>query len=65
MKLNDYFLQPAYLMTSFHTVVIEPGEKEQEIHTDDGLIALPRPRPLMGIVSRPIFLSWILVKFTC
>ncbi|KAH7420147.1 hypothetical protein BKA64DRAFT_589071 [Cadophora sp. MPI-SDFR-AT-0126] len=49
MKLNDYFLQPAYLMTSYHTVVIEPGEKEQEIHTDDGLIALPRPRPLMGI----------------
>lgn len=47
-KLNDYFLQPAYLITSYHTVVIEPGEKEQEIHTDDGLISLPRPRPLMG-----------------
>ncbi|KAH7350610.1 hypothetical protein BKA65DRAFT_498668 [Rhexocercosporidium sp. MPI-PUGE-AT-0058] len=49
LKLNDYFLQKAYLMTSYHTVVIGPGEKEQEIHTDDGLIALPRPRPLMGI----------------
>lgn len=38
-------------MTSYHTVVIKPGAKEQEIHTDDGLIALPRPRPLIGIVS--------------
>lgn len=51
MKLNDYFLEPNCLMTSFHTVNIGPGSKEQEIHTDDGLIALPRPRPLMGIVS--------------
>jgi len=49
LKLNDYFLQPNYLMTSYHTVVIKPGAKEQEIHTDDGLIALPRPRPLIGI----------------
>ncbi|KAE8453888.1 hypothetical protein EG329_007664 [Mollisiaceae sp. DMI_Dod_QoI] len=49
MKLNDYFLQPNYLLTSFHTVNIGPGSKAQEIHTDDGLIALPRPRPLMGI----------------
>jgi hypothetical protein len=50
-KLNEYFLQPNFLMTSYHTVVINPGEREQEIHTDDGLIHLPRPRPLMGIVS--------------
>jgi len=47
-KLNDYFLQPNCLMTSYHTVVIGPGEKEQQMHTDDGLIGLPRPRPLMG-----------------
>jgi len=37
--------------TSFHTVTIQPGEKEQSMHTDDGLINLPRPRPLMGVVS--------------
>jgi len=49
-KLNEYFLQPNFLMTSYHTVNIGPGSKEQEIHTDDGLIALPRPRPLMGAV---------------
>ena len=51
LKLNDYFLQPNYLMTSFHTVTIGPGAKEQEMHTDDGLIMLPRPRPLIGIVG--------------
>jgi hypothetical protein len=50
MKLNDYFLQDKCLLTSFHTVVIEPGEGNQMMHTDDGLIVLPRPRPLMGIV---------------
>ena len=50
LKLNDYFLQPHYLMTSYHTVNIESGSVEQNIHTDDGLIPLPRPRPLMGIV---------------
>lgn len=59
LKLNDYFLQPHYLLTSFHTVDIGPGAKQQEIHTDDGLIALPRPKPLMGIVSHSLcFLFW-------
>jgi len=51
-KLNDYFLEPNPLLTSYHTVVIEPAEKPQLLHTDDGLIALPRPRPLMGIVCK-------------
>ena len=50
LALNDYFLQPNYLMTSFHTVNIRPGAREQNMHTDDGLIELPRPRPLMGVV---------------
>ncbi|KAE9378424.1 phytanoyl-CoA-dioxygenase-like protein [Stipitochalara longipes BDJ] len=49
LKLNDYFLQENYLLTSFHTVTIDAGESEQSMHTDDGLIHLPRPRPLMGI----------------
>ncbi|RFU32323.1 hypothetical protein B7463_g4024, partial [Scytalidium lignicola] len=46
--LNDYFLQPKYLINTFHTVVINPGEKPQGIHTDDGLIQIPRPKPLLG-----------------
>lgn len=52
-KLNDYFLQPNCLLSSYNTVVVMPGQKKQETHTDDGLIILPRPRPLMGIVSYP------------
>ena len=58
LKLNDYFLQPNYLLTSFHTVDIGPGSKSQDIHTDDGLIQLPRPRPLMGIVSSKYAFPW-------
>lgn len=50
LALNDYFLQPNYLITSLHTVVIYPGQTAQAIHCDDGLIALPRPRPLIGTV---------------
>lgn len=50
LAILDYFLQPNYLMTSYHTVTIKPGQLEQEIHTDDGLIPLERPRPLLGIV---------------
>ncbi|PQE05827.1 phytanoyl- dioxygenase family protein [Rutstroemia sp. NJR-2017a BVV2] len=46
--LNDYFLQPNPLLSSFHTVVIYPGQTAQPIHTDDGLVALSRPRPLIG-----------------
>lgn len=52
LALNDYFLQPNYLITSLHTVVIYPGQTAQPIHCDDGLVALPRPRPLIGIVRR-------------
>ncbi|KAG9238426.1 phytanoyl-CoA-dioxygenase-like protein [Amylocarpus encephaloides] len=49
LKMNDYFLQEHYLLTSYHSVDIGPGERSQEMHTDDGLVHLPRPRPLMGI----------------
>lgn len=56
LALNDYFLQPHYLLNTFQSTVIQPGEKEQLMHTDDGLIPLPRPRPLMGIVSVLVYL---------
>ncbi|CAG8982094.1 hypothetical protein HYALB_00014019 [Hymenoscyphus albidus] len=49
LKLNDYFLEPNYLLTSWQTVDVGPGSKRQEMHNDDGLIHLPRRRPLMGI----------------
>ncbi|KAH8820818.1 hypothetical protein F5884DRAFT_745159 [Xylogone sp. PMI_703] len=47
--LNDYFLQPNYLLNTFQSVIIRPGEEPQNIHTDDGLIPIPRPKPLFGI----------------
>lgn len=53
LALNDYFLEPNYLLNSYHTVAIGSGEAPQTIHTDDGLVSLPRPRPLMGTV-RPL-----------
>ncbi|QSZ36801.1 hypothetical protein DSL72_006684 [Monilinia vaccinii-corymbosi] len=49
LALNDYFLRPNYLLSSLHTVVIYPGQTAQPLHCDDGLIELPRPRPLIGI----------------
>lgn len=49
LKLTDYFLQPNYLLTFLHSVNLGPGSPAQAIHTDDGLIQLPRPRPLFGV----------------
>ncbi|CZR66854.1 uncharacterized protein PAC_16755 [Phialocephala subalpina] len=66
LKILDHFLEENYLVTSYHTVTIEPGEREQEMHTDDGLIDLPRPRPLMGIVCwRPSPKVLSAAKWTC
>ncbi|KAG9240291.1 hypothetical protein BJ878DRAFT_468598 [Calycina marina] len=40
----------------FHSVVIQPAEKAQILHTDDGLIPPPRPCPLIGVVSAMVAL---------
>ena len=48
LALNDYFLDPGYLLTAFHTISINPGEKAQGLHHDDGYIQVPRPRPPFG-----------------
>lgn len=48
LALNNYFLDPGYLITAFHTITINPGEKAQGLHHDDGYIPLPRPRPPLG-----------------
>ena len=50
LALNDYFLQVNYQLNGIASVFINPGQEVQKMHTDDGLIALPRPRPLMGVV---------------
>ncbi|KAI9881716.1 MAG: hypothetical protein M1823_006573 [Watsoniomyces obsoletus] len=48
LALNDYFLEPNYLLTAFHTISINPGEKAQGLHHDDGYIQVPRPRAPFG-----------------
>lgn len=48
LELNDYFLDPGYLLSAFHTIVINPGEKAQNLHHDDGYIQAPRPRRPFG-----------------
>lgn len=48
LALNDYFLDPGYLLSAFHTISINPGEKAQALHHDDGYIQFPRPRLPFG-----------------
>jgi hypothetical protein len=37
-----------YLLSAFHTISINPGEKPQALHHDDGYIQFPRPRMPFG-----------------
>ena len=55
MALNDYFLDPGYLLTAFHSISINPGEKAQGLHHDDGYIQVPRPRPPFGSATMVAF----------
>lgn len=48
MALNDYFLDPKYLISSFHTIAIGPNSAAQPVHHDDGYTTMPRPRPPMS-----------------
>lgn len=48
LALNDYFLDSGYLLSAFHTITINPGEKAQALHHDDGYIQFPRPRLPFG-----------------
>ncbi|KAM5343613.1 hypothetical protein ACJ41O_012150 [Fusarium nematophilum] len=47
LALNDYFLDPGWLLNAFHSINIRPGEDPQTLHHDDGFVTIPRPhRPL-------------------
>lgn len=48
LELNDYFLEPGYCLSAFHTIQINPGEKAQDFHHDDAFAPIPRPRPPLG-----------------
>ncbi|KAK7409489.1 hypothetical protein QQX98_008339 [Neonectria punicea] len=45
LALNEFFLDDDYLIYIMETIVINPGEKNQVLHHDDGVTRLPRPRP--------------------
>ena len=51
LALNDYFLDPGYLLSAFHTISINPGEKRQGLHHDDGYIAFPNLEDLSDQLS--------------
>lgn len=51
LALNDYFLDPGYLISAFHSISIQPGEKPQTLHHDDGHVKVPRPHAPFGTAS--------------
>jgi hypothetical protein len=52
LAINDYFLDPGYLLNSFQSINIQPGEEPQTLHYDDGYITIKRPHAPFGGVRR-------------
>ncbi|KAH8897150.1 phytanoyl-CoA dioxygenase family protein [Thozetella sp. PMI_491] len=48
LALNDYFLEPGFLLNAYHSINIRPGEDPQTLHHDDGHINVPRPHNPFG-----------------
>lgn len=48
LALNDFFLDRNYLISALHTISIQPGERAQALHHDDGFIEIARPRAPLG-----------------
>lgn len=51
VALNNYFLDPGWLLHTMHSINIQPGEDPQALHHDDGFVTLPRPHKPFGSVS--------------
>lgn len=51
LALNDWFMDPGYLINSFQSINILPGEKAQTMHYDHGFVSLERPHRPLGTVS--------------
>jgi hypothetical protein len=51
VALNDYFLDPGWLLSIMLSINIQPGEDPQTLHHDDGYITVPRPHRPFGSVS--------------
>lgn len=51
LALNDYFLDPDYLLYVIQSIVINKGEGQQVVHHDDSALRQPRPRaPLSAAI---------------
>ncbi|KAL6695427.1 hypothetical protein J3F84DRAFT_374353 [Trichoderma pleuroticola] len=48
LALNDYFLDPGYLINSFQSINILPGESAQTLHYDHGYVTMERPYKPVG-----------------
>ncbi|KAL5583886.1 hypothetical protein FOVSG1_015237 [Fusarium oxysporum f. sp. vasinfectum] len=55
VALNDYFLDPGWLISTFQSITLQPGAEAQTLHHDDGYITVPRPHRPFGSV-RFVFL---------
>lgn len=51
LALNDHFLDAGYLLNSFQSINILPGETAQTLHYDHGFASLERPHKPLGSVS--------------
>lgn len=49
LALNDYFLDPDYLLYAFGPITINPGEQAQILHHDDSVIRMERPRKAVTV----------------
>jgi hypothetical protein len=61
LALNDWFMDPGYLINSFQSINILPGEKAQTMHYDHGYVSLERPHRPLGTVSLSFSLSLLLL----
>ncbi len=49
LAVCDRLLRPHYRLSACLAIQVHPGETPQGWHSDDGYVALPRPRPMLGV----------------
>jgi ectoine hydroxylase-related dioxygenase (phytanoyl-CoA dioxygenase family) len=49
LAVIDRLLRPHYRLSACLAIQVHPGEKPQGWHFDDAYVAVPRPRPMMGV----------------
>ncbi len=59
IALLDRLLLPNYLLSTFQSIRLHPGETVQPWHTDDMFYLVPRPRDLLGVS-----VIWAIEAFT-